>query len=132
VLQLYRAPSSEIEAPPRSPQLFIAVTLAAQLLWLSHTILRLCQTAPDLAQALERFGGKPPAVTAAFLACYRYAPLLLVLLGALAIDVSRRRSVSQAYAMALFGAISVSIWAWITWYVLAMYEPVRRIADAIR
>ena len=132
MLQLYRAPSSEIEPPPRSPQIFIGVTLAAQLLWLGHTIVRLCQTAPDLAQALERFGGKPPAVTAAFLACYPYAPLLLVVLAALAIDVARRRWVSQAYAMVLFGAISVSIWAWITWYVLAMYEPVRRIADAVR
>lgn len=129
--QLYRAPSSEIDASPRSPQIFIAVTLAAQLLWLGQTILRMCQTAPDLARALERFGGTPPPLTVTFLACYPYAPLLLVVLGALAIDVARRKWVSQTYAMLLFGAISVSIWAWITWYLLAMYEPMRRIADAL-
>lgn len=126
-MQQASPPSSDVEASWPSLRLFIAVTLAVQLLWLGHTILRLYQTAPYLEKG---FVGAP--ATASFLACYRWAPLLLAILCGLSIDVVRRRSVSQLYAMVVFSGISATIWASLTWFFLALYEPARRIADAIR
>ncbi|MCG8588881.1 MAG: hypothetical protein MJE66_06280 [Proteobacteria bacterium] len=115
----------------RIPRLFLRLSLGFQLLLLTALVVRIAQLAPKIAGAMEDFGGRLPAATAAFLTAPPYLVAWVALMGAFVIDVCRRADARDRYAIAVFVALTVSAQGLLGWLGLAMYLPMRRIADAI-
>lgn len=108
-----------------------SVVLAVACLPLLYVVGAAYWHGPTFRDLLAGIGAPLPAATALFLASFRWWALLLLLFGALAIDILRSPKVSLAYLLLVAIGTVVTAIMLHAWMYEALLQPLTNILEAV-